>query len=440
MKLYPYQQAGVSFLQSRPSAALWLDMGLGKTATSLSALTADHLPALVVAPPRVANITWPEETETWRPDLRIQPVSGPPARRRELWREPADVYAVSRELMAEAVKAGPKWRTLIIDEASGFKDRSTKRWRAARAIARMDSCEHVWELTGTPSPNGYLDLWAQVYLLDGGARLGRTLTAYRDRYFIPAGRLPSGVITGWAAREGAQDRINELLEDIAMSMSTEGRVELPEQVMNIVPVDLTPAAVRAYKDMKYKMVADLTLLGGVTHSAQTAATVSNRLSQIAAGFIYDDDGGSYDILHKAKVDALGEVLAETGSPVLCFYRYRAERDLIQRAYPFARSIDSPETIKAWNSGSIPLLLAHPASAGHGLNLQRGGHTIVWTSLPWSLELWQQANKRLHRQGQQSTVMVHVLEARGTIDGSILAVLNQKADAQTALMNHLESLI
>lgn len=439
MKLHPYQLAAVDHLRRRPRAALWLDMGLGKTATVLTALEQRHLPALVTAPARVVRDVWPAEGAKWRPDLRVVSVVGTPAQRARAWATPADVYCVSHSLLGEAEKQHP-WSTLIIDESSGFKNRQSKRWKAARAISRLPSCAHVWQMTGTPSPNGLVDLWAQVYLLDYGERLGRTLTQYRSRYFMPTGQLPSGIITGWAPRPGAPERIHALLNDIAVSMGTEHRLELPPLTHNRVEVDLPRGVQKIYKQMATSLVADLTMLGGVVHTAATAAVASNRLSQISAGFLYDDEGGGYDLLHSAKTDALAEIVEYATSPVLVFYRYQAERDMILSALPQARHIDSLSSMDEWNSGQVPVMLAHPASAGHGLNLQYGGHTIVWTSLPWSLEQWQQANKRLLRQGQTDPVVVHVLEARGTIDRDIHRVLTEKAGVQSALLNHLESLI
>ena len=438
MKLHPYQIAAVEYLRAHPFAALWLDMGLGKTASVLAALPPDAFPVLVAAPPRVAREVWPDEAEIWRPDLRIQLIDGPPKQRAKQWAAEADIYAVSREILAEAVKAGPEWRTLVLDESSGFRTRGTKRWRAARALVNLPSITRVWQMTGTPSPNGLLNVWAQIYLLDRGERLGRTLGGYRERYFSPTGRLPSGVITGWAIRPGAEDRIHKLLEDIVLAM--EGRVDIPPSSLNVVKATLPPAAAKAYKEMKRTMVADLSILGGVTHSATTAATVSNKLSQIAAGFIYDDDGAGVDRIHSAKIDALREIVEGTDSPVLVFYRYREEAAMIQEAFPEAVSVQESDSVKRWNQGEIPLLYAHPASAGHGLNLQHGGHTIVWTSLPWSLELWQQANKRLARQGQKHPVVIHTIEARGTLDPAIHRVLDQKASVQAALTSHLESLL
>ena len=400
MKLHAYQEAAVQHLREHDKSALWLDMGLGKTATVLSALEPRHLPALVTAPARVVRDVWPQEAATWRPDLRVVPVVGTPAQRARAWTTPADIYCVSHQLLGEADRRHT-WHTLIIDEASGFKNRQSRRWKHARLLSRRPGCAHVWEMTGTPSPNGLLDLWSQIYLLDQGERLGTTLTQYRERYFVPTGQLRSGVITGWAPRLGAPERIHALLEDIVLSMSAGGRLDLPSISYNTISVDLPAPVRRIYKQMATSLVADLSLVGGVVHTAASAAVASNRLSQISAGILYDDQGGGYDILHRAKIQALGELCAYASSPVLVFYRYRAERELIQAAMPDAVHIDRP-------------------------------------GLPWSLEQWQQANKRLLRQGQSHPVVVHIIEGRGTIDAQIRRVLDKKADVQSALLQHLES--
>lgn len=441
--LHDYQRVGVDHLHRNPRAGLFLDMGLGKTATALTALTADHLPALVVAPKRVAEETWPVEAAIWRPDLRIAVAAGTPARRRAALAAGADVTVIGRDNLADAV--GGPWRTFVLDELSGFKSWATARFKAGKRIS--EAAEYVWGLTGTPSPNGLLDLWAQIYIIDNGARLGRYITHYRQRYFYAANRLPSGVVTEWALRPGAEEAIHRQIDDICLSMGTDGRIALPPTTFNRIDVPLPAAAARAYKTLKNDLVVDLNdlgLLDAGVHTAETAAALSNRLSQISAGWLYrhDPDTGEkcgVDQVHTAKLSALREVIDGTGSPVLVFYRYQTEYDAIRREFGDAvRSVKEKGVVAEWNEGKVPILLAHPASAGHGLNLQHGGHTIVWTSLPWSLEEWQQANKRLARQGQKNPVVIHILMARKTIDASILMALESKKSVQQALLDHLES--
>lgn len=442
MMLRDYQRVAVDFLHAHDEGGLFLDMGLGKTATTLSALTSEHLPALVVAPKRVTESVWPAEVQRWRPDLSITVAAGPKQARSAALRAPADIVAISRDNVHEAAlePLSERFSTLILDELSSFKSRASRRWKAARSLRRGPLQSHVWGLTGTPAPNGLLDLWAQVYLLDGGARLGRTLTSYRQRWFHAVNRLPNGVVTEWRANPGAEEEIRERLSDLCLYMSNDGRVDLPPVTFNDVWVDLPPKARAAYKAMKDTMVADL---GTTVHSAASAAIVSNRLSQIAAGFLYPDPdegdpAGGYAPLHREKVAAVNEILEGTGSPVLIFYRYRVERDWLLSSVDGARAIEDRGALADWDAGKVRALVAHPASAGHGLNLQHGGHTMIWTSPPWSLEEWEQANARLARSGQQHPVVIHVIAARRTIDVTIRERLEAKSSVQEALLSHLES--
>lgn len=439
--LHDYQRVARDYLLSKDRAALFLDMGLGKTCITLNALTPEHLPALVCAPKRVAENVWPVETPKWRPDLRIAVAAGSPTKRQLALANPkADIVVIGRDNLADAIPYAGRFKTLVLDELSGFKTRKTARWKAAKKIA--ERVRHVWGLTGTPSPNGLLDLWAQVYLLDGGARLGRTLTSYRSRWFMPGRTLPSGVITEWITLPESPGHIHRLLEDIALSMSADDRLDLPPVTYNPVEVTLPPKVKAVYKAMKKDLVADLQLLGGEIHTASNAAILTSKLSQITAGFLYGDDNDirpSKTILHWEKARAVEEIVDGTGSPVLVFYHYKAELEMLEQTLGArAHRIDEPGIIPAWNRGEVPVLLAHPASAGHGLNLQAGGHTVVWTTLPWSLEEWEQGNARLARQGQTNPVVVHMLLAPRTVDEAIRARLEEKTSVQDALLNHLES--
>ena len=434
MKLHAYQQDAVRHLQSHPRAGLFLDMGLGKTAVVLSALDHRHFPVLVVAPKRVAETVWPAEQQLWRPGLTLRVAQGTPKQRQAALRPgQADIVVIGRDNVADAV--GFPARTLVLDELSGFKNRGSKRWKTTKLLANAAS--HVWGLTGTPSPNGLLDLWAQMFLLDRGAALGATLTAYRSRYFTPGRQLANGVITEWLPRAGAPARIHSLLEPICLSMGTEGRIDLPPVTFNRVRLKLPHNALKAYSDMKEDLVAVLDLVGDV-HTAANAAVLSGKLSQVTAGFMYSDaQDGTYTKLHDEKTNAVKEIVEGTGSPVLVFYRFTAELEQLTKAFPAAVNVKDEGAIDRWNAGQVPVMLAHPASAGHGLNLQHGGHTVVWTSLPWSLEEWAQANKRLARQGQLNPVVIHVLEAQSSVDGAIWHRLQSKESAQTALLRHLE---
>jgi SNF2 family DNA or RNA helicase len=334
------------------------------------------------------------------------------------------------------------YKSFIMDELSSFKNRASIRWKAAKKITK--DREYVWGLTGTPTTDGHmLDLWPEIYLLDNGESLGTTLGGYRERYFTPGRQLPNGVVIEYNLRPGANKRIHVLLEKTCLSMSTDGRVDLPPTTYNDIMVPLTPAVRRVYKQLKNDLVVDAQLIGGEIHSAANAAVLTGKLSQITAGFMYVDDadlrGGEYKVLHKEKVAALREVIEGTGSPVLVAYRFKAELDLLKEGLgPLAHTIDEPDIVHRWNMGEIPVLLAHPASAGHGLNLQYGGHTMVWATLPWSLEEYMQMNKRLARQGQKHPVVIHHLISPKTVDPLILLALQGKKSVQDAVMNHLES--
>lgn len=433
MRLHDYQRRAVDHLRAHDRAALLLDMGLGKTAITLSALEPRHLPALVVGPKRVVEHVWQAERDLWRPDLGLAVASGTPAARKAALASGSDVVAIGRDNLADA--AGGPWRTVVLDELGGFKTRATKRWKAARGLTTR--ADHVWGLTGTPTPNGLTDLWAQIFLLDNGKRLSTTVTGFRNRWFRPGRRLPSGVICEWLPLPGADAEIHEALSDIAISMQAEDYLDLPPVTHNTVAVDLPPRARRVYDDLRADLVADLSVLGENVVTASNAAVLSTKLSQCTAGAIYRDapEHHVWDTLHTAKIDALQEIVEGTGSPVLVFHRFRHERELILERLPQARMIDAPGALDAWSRGDLGVMVAHPASAGHGLNLQTG-HTIVWTSLDWSLELWQQANARLHRQGQRHPVTVHRIEVPGTVDEAIHQRLTSKTTIQDALLHHL----
>lgn len=442
MPLHDYQEVGVEYLRRVPRAGLFLDMGLGKTAVALTALTPDHLPALVVAPKRVAEYVWPREAAKWRPDLRVYVVKGSWQQRDRTWalQPRADIMVVARENIGDVYrhwKNRHPFRTVILDELSSFKNKKTQRWAAAKRITLRP--ENVWGLTGTPTPNGLLDLWAQVYLLDRGERLGKYITHYRERYFVAGKRLPTGVVTKWTPRPEAEVAIHRLLEDICLSMKSEGRIHLPPVTYNDVPVPLDTNLRRQYKALKKESVLDLSAMGGTKHVAETAAALSGKLQQMTAGFLYHDERElGHEVLHRNKVMAAREIVDGTGAPVLMLYKYRAELEMLQAEFPEAWTIHDDGVIDAWDAGKVPVLLAHPQSIGHGLNLQHGGYTAVWTSVTWSLEEWDQANKRLARQGQEHPVVIHTLTTPDTVDDRVLAALSTKTSVQEALLRYLES--
>lgn len=444
LKLHDYQKQAVEFLQEAPGGrGLFLEMGLGKTAIVLSALEPRHLPALVIAPKRVAQEVWKTEAALWRPDLRVVQCTGSPAARKAGLESSGDVFVCSRDTQADALpyaRAG-KFKTLVLDELSGYKSKSSLRWKTANKMrSHVANC---WGLTGTPTPNSLLDLWAQVALLDRGVSLGRSFAAYRQRYFYPASVGFKGYTTSWAMVRGADVLIYDLISDFCLSMQTEGRIKLPPVTENTVWVTLPAGARRMYDRMKRDMVVEVQ--SGAVHSAATAAVMVGKLSQMTAGFIYPDVdeflSGNSEIshVHSEKTRALVEIFEGTNSPLLVFYRFKAELEDLKEALP-AGVVSTPkdkDVFKRWNRGEVPVLAAHPAAIGHGLNLQAGGHTVVWMTLPWSTEEWDQANKRLARQGQQNPVVIHKIMAKNTIDGVIEARLKQKETTQDAIMNYLQ---
>lgn len=429
--LHDYQELGVEFLRHQPAAGLFLDCGYGKTRIVLEALEDRHLPALVVAPKRVAEHVWHAERDKWRPDLTLERAIGDPQERRRSLDAGAAVTVVSRDNLGDVRS---RYKTLVIDELSGYKSKGA-RWKAARNLARQ--AENVWGLTGTPAPNGLMDLFYQVQLLDGGQRFDTSIQRFRDRYFNPGRRLPTGTIISWTLKDGAEAAIHKAIEDICLSITD--RLVLPPITGNVIEFDLPPKVRAAYKEFERELLIDLDLLGGDVHTAANNAVLTGKLSQITAGFLYQDNRAQVpDQLHALKLDALAEVRAGTSDNLLVFYRFTEERDAIMERHPEAVPITKTGAIEAWSRGEVPMLLAHPAGAAHGLNLQDGGHTIVWMTLDWSLEIWRQANARLYRQGQQHPVVIHVIEASHTIDGFIRQRVQSKKVTHDSLIAHLAS--
>lgn len=442
--LHGYQERCVSWLLRHDEALLLLGMGLGKSLIVLAALSdlamagALDRPALVVAPLAVARVTWPGELAKWDlpAGLTMSVVVGSAAEREAALARCADIYVVNRENVAWLSRRYPKgawpFGTLVVDELSGFKNRQAKRWRALKA--RRPECDRFWGLTGTPAPNGLMDLWAQVCLADGGDRLGRTIGAYRERYFVP-GRRNGHVVFDWSLRPGAADEIYARIADISVSMRAADALALPGRVDNVVEADLG-AALAGYRDFEQESVA---LIGGAPVTAASAGALAGKLAQYADGAVYADaDGpyaGTWREVHAAKLDALTRIVDEAqGQPVLVFYAYRHDAERIRRAFPQARVLDSGgAAVASWNAGEVPLLLAHPASCGYGLNLQEGGSIAVWFGLTWDLAAYQQANARLDRQGQSGCVVVHHIVAKGTVDERIMRVLAGKATLQDEMM-------
>lgn len=439
-KAHDYQKRMIERVIDTDHIGLFLDMGLGKTVIALTAaerLLFDYFDVtrvLVIAPKRVAEDTWAREHKKWDhlKDLRISLACGTALQRKRALAKDADVYVIGRDnvvWLTEIVKDWP-FDMVIIDELSSFKSSQAKRFKALRKV--LPASKRVVGLTGTPSPNSLMDLWAELYLLDRGERLGKTIGCYREEYFRP-GKSDGHVIYTWEPRKGAREKIERLISDICVSMSAEDYITLPERIDVEVPVVLQDKERELYRTMESEQVLTFDDDAVV---ALNAAAVMNKLLQMANGAVYTEHGDVVKI-HEAKLDALEEIVDTAGEPVLVFYSYKHDKAAIEGRIKGTREITGPKDIKDWNDGKIKVLLAHPASVGYGLNLQDGGHVIVWYGLTWSLELYQQANARLYRQGQQRPVIVHHLIAEGTVDEQVMRAIKAKDTSQAALLRALK---
>lgn len=418
--LHSYQTFAVQHIISHPEAGLLLDMGLGKTVSTLTAikkLMDEYLEVnkvLIIAPKRVAESTWCDEIEKWEhlKGLTVSKILGSQKQRKEALKASADIYTINREnvvWLVSHLQGYWPFDMVVIDELSSFKSSKSARFRALRLV--RPKTNRVVGLTGTPAPNGLIDLWSQIYLLDMGARLERTITAYRTKYFRP-GRTNGQIVFDYKLNNGSEEAIYKQIGDICISMKAEDYLQLPERIDRTVDVHLTEKLAEQYMEFEKEQVLALENEDGDI-SAVNAAALSNKLLQFSNGAIYDSERNVHEI-HSEKLEALEEIVeAANGQSVLVFYSFRHDVSRIMRKLKsfHPKEIGGPEDIKAWNNGNLPLLLAHPASAGHGLNLQGGGHIIVWFGLPWSSELYQQANARLYRQGQSKPVIIHHLIAR-----------------------------
>lgn len=399
--------------------------------------------ALVIAPKKVAEGTWSKEASKWDHlrRLRISLVCGTQQQRLRALATPADVYVINRDNVAWLVnyfKNAWPFDMVVLDESSSFKNWQSKRFKALKLV--RSRINRLVELTGTPSSNGLIDLWAQIFLLDCGDRLGKTIGQYRERFFDPDKRNRTTVFS-YAPKDGSMEYIQRAIGDICISMKAEDYLELPEYVEDIIPVALDAPAVKAYRKLEREMLLEV---DDDTVTAGTAAVLTNKLLQLCDGAVYGNDGAVLRI-HDCKIEAFLEVLEQlNGQHALVFYNFRHDRDrLLAALEPLGlrvRVYQSAADETAWNAGEVDILLAHPASCGYGLNLQNGGHHIIWFGLTWSLEQYEQANKRLHRQGQKHPVIVHHLVVQGGVDEDVLTALQSKGDTQAALMEALKARI
>lgn len=394
---------------------------------------------LIIAPKSVAQLTWPSELEKWEhtKGLTYTTVLGSEKKRLEALEKDVDLYIINRENIPWLVnhyKTRWPFEILVIDELSSFKNPSAKRFKALKKI--LYRTERVIGLTGTPAPNNLLDLWSQIFLLDQGKRLERYVTHYKERYFYPA--YGSGhIVYKWELKDGSEDAIYRKIDDIAISMKAKDYLDLPKRTDNIIEVHLPKKAMREYDELEKELLLEYD--EGQDVVALNSAALAGKLMQMANGTVYDEDKNEIEV-HSAKLDELDRIIEDSqGEPVLVFYHYKHDLKRLRARFKDAEVMNiEDDTAARWNRGEIPILLAHPQSAGHGLNLQAGGHIIVWYSMTWALELYQQANARLDRQGQTKPVIVHHLVAKDTVDELAMAALARKEAGQDALMQALKA--
>lgn len=439
-----YQNYAKDFILAHKVSALFLDCGLGKTITTLTAINElmydsfEISKVLIIAPLRVAQSTWKDEIKKWDHLnlLRYSIAVGDEKERLKALKQNSDIYIINRENVDWLVtKSGIdfNFNMLIIDELSSFKSHTSKRFKSLLKIRPY--FERVVGLTGTPSSNGLMDLWAEFRVLDLGERLGRYITHYRNEYFLPDKRN-GAVIFSYKPQPNAEERIYRRLADITISMKSTEYLKMPELILNDLEINLGEEDQTKYKKFKKEMVMTIQ---EKEIDAINAASLSNKLIQLANGSIYDDAKNFYEV-HNKKLDKLEEIIeSANGKPVLVAYWFKADKERIEKRFK-VREIKTADDIKQWNKGMIDLALIHPASTGHGLNLQSGGSTLVWFSLTWSLELYQQTNARLYRQGQKDTVVIHHLITKNTIDEDIMKSLKRKDKTQESLMNAVKARI
>lgn len=451
--MHAYQEYAVDFVLSHPYCGLFFDCGLGKTRITLEAILRlnprHHV--LVVAPKTIARSAWIEEIRKWDMPLRtvslvVDKKDRPLTRKKRLAlydaipTSPPAVYFINRDLFYDLVRhfcdqKDPIWYfpMIVLDEAQGFKNCSSERFKAMKRI--RPAVSRVIELTGTPTPKGLEDLWSLIYILDRGARLGQTISAYRDVWFTPGIHVNNIPVT-WNPKRGAKEDIYRRISDIVVSM--ENQVKLPPLQITEVPVYLDPSEMKKYKSFARDSVLEIAPDRAVT--ASNAAVLQSKLSQMASGAIYTDPKSkSFELIHSRKLDVLEYIISMTSGPVLVAYWYKSDLDMITARIPDAAAFDgSAAMIRDWNAGRIPVMLLQPASAGYGINLQEGGHTLVWYTLPWSLECHDQTFKRLYRQGQESPVDMYYLLTQNTVDTHVLSMVRKKHDTQQELLDAVKA--
>ena len=447
--MHEYQNFSVQHIIDHPEAGLLLEMGLGKTVSTLTAISklmfdyCEISKVLIIAPKRVAESTWTDEIAKWEhlKFLRTSIVLGTERERKEALKVKADIYIINRENVAWLVgfyQSAFPFDFLVIDELSSFKSAKSIRFKSLRMVRPL--VKRVVGLTGTVAPNGLIDLWSQMYLLDMGERLGKNITRYRESYFTP-GKRNGQVVFNYDLKNEMDKVIYDKIGDICISMKTKDYLDLPERI-NITTEVKLPKAIQDKYDLFEKEQVLAIIDSDADVSAVNAAALSTKLRQFANGAIYDAEK-NYHVVHDEKLEALDEIVeAAMGQPVLIFYSFKHDLERIKKRLKGLkpRTLDTPADIVDWNAGKIQVLLAHPASAGHGLNLQAGGNIVIWFGLNWSLELYQQANARLDRQGQIKPVVVYHLITVNSIDQKVFLSLEGKAEGQDALMDAVKAII
>lgn len=441
---HEYQTYATNFILEHPVAAVLLEMGLGKSVITLTAIYELMLnrfevqKVLVIAPLRVARDTWPAEIEKWEhlTGLTYSVAIGTEAERLAALKRPAHLYLINRENVDWLITKSNlpfDYDMVVIDELSSFKSYAAKRFKSLLKV--RPRVKRMVGLTGTPSGNGLMDLWAEFRVLDMGQRLGRYITHYRNNFFVPDKRNQQ-MIFSYKPKPGAEDAIYKLISDITISMKSADFLKMPECIINEVPVALSEKEWSVYQVLKEDMVVDLKT---EEIDAVNAAALSGKLLQMANGAVYNEEKEVIRI-HDRKLDALEDLIeGANGKPVLVAYWYNHDLQRIKQCFS-VREIKTSQDIKDWNNGEIPVAVIHPASAGHGLNIQFGGSTIIWFGLTWSLELYQQTNARLWRQGQNDTVVIHHIIAKDTIDEDVMAALRKKEKIQSALIESVKARI
>lgn len=449
-KPHEYQKYAIEKIIEQPKYNLFLEMGLGKTVSTLTAI--NHLiydemsieRVLIIAPKRVAEDTWAREIYKWAhtQHLTLSKVLGTEKQRRQGLNRDADIYVTNREnsqWLVDYYSGRRQWPfdMVVIDELSSFKNPQSQRFKALKKVSPL--FKRFVGLTGTPAPNSLMDLWGQMYFVDGGERLGKTFGIFKQQFFYAAARDPKNahVVFKYGLQDGAEDEIFKRISDVSVSMKSVDYLEMPERIDNKVMVKMTGKARAKYEELEREKILEFEDQD-VAVIAKNAAALTQKLLQYSNGAAYDDSQG-VQYFHDEKIKALEEIVEEAnGQPILVFYSFKHDAERIKKKFKDVKTLDDEDAIYHWNNGDIPLLIAHPASAGHGLNLQDGGHIIVWFGLTWSLENYLQANARLHRQGQENTTIIHHIMAEDTHDERVYDVLQGKDEGQNALLNAIKA--